>query len=342
MIRKNFKKILFIFIGIQFFNCWQKQEHDINRPEIPRYILSGKTIDIDTQEILPKTTIKIQAGQLLYDVEFNTTIVESDSNGYFFIDPIYPGNYIITLKSGDSWHSTKKIEIAHTDRTMTIKVPKTIYANILLNKYTGHSSNEFYFPMENGAFAIDGSKCFINCNRVFGYVTNPAIAVFYSKWNNWYFEKPFTPVINYINIRKMTIGLDKIYISTKDDSMLTLNRWTGYPERTKKVSINLFGLTFNTTDKNLYACSHTEIYTLDPDDYSIINTFPAPSQYLNAMAFNKKIYTYDNNEYLLRLHDENMNVTATFVLINRDTEYQIQNIYDFDIDSNDNLWVMIK
>ncbi len=336
-------KFLFcIIIALMTLNCWKKQGHEVTRPVVPHYILDGSTIDYDTGNTLPFITMKIQAAQLLYEVEFNTTVVESDSNGNFAFDPIYPGDYTLTVNSGDSWHSSQKIHIDHADRHMTIKVPKTIYANILLNKYTGHSSNEFYFPMENGAFSIDVSKCYINCNRVFESVTNPAIGVFYLNWNNWYFEKPFTPEINYDNLRNMTVGLEKIYISTKNDSILTLNKWTGYPENTKKVSVNLFGLAFHTTDKYLYACSHTEIYKLDPENYSVINTFPAPSRYLDAMAFNKKIYTFDNHEYLLRLHDEGMNVTATYVIINRDFENQIQNIYDFDFDSNDNLWVMTK
>ena len=342
MMRKKIKNILLIILFVLLLNCWQKQDHEITRPEIPRYTLSGITVDIDTEKILPKTTIKIQPVQLLYDVQFNMTMIESDSNGYFAIDPIYPGDYTLTVNSGDSWHSTQKIEISHADKDITIKVPKIIYCKTFLYKYTGNNSNEFFFPMENAAFCITGSKCLINCVRVWGSVTNPAIAVFNLKWNNWYFDKSYTPTLNYNNLGKMTAGTEKIYISTKDDSILTMNRWTGYVERTTKAPVYIHSLAYNTIDKNLYTCSHTEIYILDPVDYSIIKTFQAPSEYLDAMAFNKNIYTYDNMEYLLRLHDENMNVLSSYAIIDPNSRYQIQDIYDFDFDTYNNLWVMVK
>ncbi len=339
---KYIKIFLCVFVVLLVTNCWQKQVHEITRPVIPHYILDGITIDYDTEKALPHTTIKILPVQLLYDVQFNTTMVESDSNGYFVLDPIYPGDYTLTVYSGESWHSTQKIGITHADRHMTIKVPKVIFAKILLHKFSGHNSNEYFYTADNAAFCIMGSKCLINCNRVWESITNPAIGVFYLQWNNWYYKKSFTPSINYNNLRNMSVGTDKIYILTKDDSILTLNRWTGYPERIGKVPANVFGLTFNTIDKNLYACSHTEIFRLNPVDYTIINTYPATSQYLNAMAFNKNIYTYDNMEYLLRLHDESMNVLATYAIINPDSKYQIHNIYDFDFDTYNNLWIMVN
>ena len=339
---KRINILFFIIVFLSALNCWQKQDHEITRPEVPHYILSGKTIDYDTQKSLPHTTIKIQPVQLLYDVQFNTALIESDSNGNFALDPIYPGDYTLTVYSGDSWHSSRKFGITHADRDITIKVPKIIFSKFLLKKYTGNSSNEFYYPMENAAFGIAESKCFINCNRVWGSVTNPAIVVLNLKWNNWYYEKSFTPSLNYNNIRNMTIGMEKIYILTKDDSILTMNRWTGYQERIGKVPENIFGLTFNTIDKNLYACSHTEIFRLNPVDYSITNTYSTSSQYLNAMAFNKNIYTYDNIEYLLRFHDENMNVLTTYAIIDPNSRYQIKNIYDFDFDTYNNLWIMVN
>jgi len=336
-------KIFFCILGVLLVsNCWKKQENEITRPVIPHYTLSGNTLDYDSGKIRPHTQVKIQAVQLLYDVQFNMILVESDSNGHFIVDPVYPGDYFLIVHTNDAWHSTQKIGITHGDKDITIKVPKIIYSKILLNKYTGNRSNEFFYPMKNAAFGIAGSKCFINCNRVWGSVTNPAIGVFYLKWNNWYFEKSFTPSINYNNLRNMTVGTEKIYMLTKDDSILTFNRWTGYPEGLKKVPVNVFGLTFNTIDKNLYACSHTEIFRLNPVDYSITETFPASSQYLNAMAFNKNIFTYDNAEFLLSEYDENMNVKATYVIIDPENNYQINSIYDFDFDTYNNLWIMVN
>ncbi|MCF7801831.1 MAG: carboxypeptidase-like regulatory domain-containing protein, partial [Candidatus Marinimicrobia bacterium] len=78
-----------------FTGCWEKQDHDLLLPETPHYQLTGTVVDEVTQLPLPDIQVIVKMGYSLYNVEWQTLTLHTDSAGFFQIDTIYPGSYIM-------------------------------------------------------------------------------------------------------------------------------------------------------------------------------------------------------------------------------------------------------
>jgi len=122
--RRTFTLTCLVFLAAA---CWQRQDHTITNPEWPHYTLSGYTVDLDdTTQALPNTPVTLVSYKLLYEVDFITTTVQSDSGGYFQIDSVFPGAYIVTCQRDGYTVSGAKLFIAHEDRWYDLHLPKTM------------------------------------------------------------------------------------------------------------------------------------------------------------------------------------------------------------------------
>lgn len=144
------KTLPIIFLSVCFTNCWEKQDHDILLPNIPNYTLSGYTVDMDdTTQILPNTPIHISAKAILYDTTFTPVYTTSDSNGYYQIDTVFPGIYVISAERGGYTIVIKQFDMYHEDQTYNLELPKPLisdmhYSHIQTRRLTwGH--NGFWF-----------------------------------------------------------------------------------------------------------------------------------------------------------------------------------------------------
>lgn len=109
-------------------SCWQRQDHDILRPNIPNYTLSGYTVDLDdTTRVLPNTPINLQSVAMLYDVTFDPVSILADSNGYFRIDSVYPGIFVISAARGGYTIVKKQFDMGHDDLTYHLALPKPLF-----------------------------------------------------------------------------------------------------------------------------------------------------------------------------------------------------------------------
>ncbi|HPG40726.1 MAG TPA: hypothetical protein PLP19_16850 [bacterium] len=341
----NVKIKIIIIIGLLpiIFNCWKKQGNEITRPAVPHYQLSGTTLDYDSGEILPHITIQVKAVTMLYsDVTFTDVITESDSVGKFIFDPIYPGNYVLAINTENAWHSSKNIEIAHSDRSIDLLIPQVQFATYLPKSYQASNDMDITKVKKNAAFCIDQSTCYINCAHDHYPLPPTEISIFKKEYIRWVYEKPLNPGIDYDSFFKMTCDYNNLLILAKNDTIIPVNKWTGYAGRKIKLAglASLQDLVFNQTDNFLYACTPTEILKLSATDYSILGSYQFPTRNYDAIACNNTIFTFDKADYLLRQHNANMQIIKTFVIINSVDMSQITKLYDFDFDGLKNLWVM--
>ncbi|MCF7796497.1 MAG: carboxypeptidase-like regulatory domain-containing protein, partial [Lentisphaeria bacterium] len=87
--------LIVLFIMVSLTGCWEKQDHDLLLPETPHYQLTGTVVDEVTQRPLPDIQVIVKMGYSLYNVEWQTLTLHTDSAGFFQIDTIYPGSYIM-------------------------------------------------------------------------------------------------------------------------------------------------------------------------------------------------------------------------------------------------------
>lgn len=120
----------FIIVLLLSPACWQRQDHDILLPETPHYAISGYTVAMDdTSMVLPYTPIHLNALAMLYDVTFETVSVQSDSSGYFQIDSVYPGIYVVSADRDGYSVFSQQFDMGHADRTLSMKLPRPWVSN---------------------------------------------------------------------------------------------------------------------------------------------------------------------------------------------------------------------
>ena len=133
----NLKALLLITTILGLAACWQRQDHDILPPRIPNYIFFGNTIDMDNiDRALPGTHITLEAIMMIYDVTFEPVDILSDSDGYFQIDSVYPGQYRLTAERSGFVVLDEEIFIEHEDRTSDLVLPRPLLANQAVSSYS--------------------------------------------------------------------------------------------------------------------------------------------------------------------------------------------------------------
>jgi hypothetical protein len=110
--------------------CWQRQGHDILRPRIPNYTISGYTVDLDdTTLALPFTPIDLWAKAMLYEVTFDPVSIISDTNGYYQIDSVYPGIYVIEAARSGYGIFARQFDMGHADMPFDLELPTPLVSN---------------------------------------------------------------------------------------------------------------------------------------------------------------------------------------------------------------------
>ncbi|MBN2414115.1 carboxypeptidase regulatory-like domain-containing protein [candidate division KSB1 bacterium] len=334
---KKIKTLLIILVTVQFLNCWQKQDHDITRPLIPNYVFNGTAVDIDSRENLHDISIKMVEEYMLYDVDFATRIVKTDSNGFFQFDSVYPGNYTFSFERDGFYINEKRITIGHKDTSALLEVPKIFIGGQF-------SRGGSAYP----ALAITGSEAWkITRAKDLLHPPWPDIQRDWftiSKYINYHWEITdwLRSPLNKKVIKSMAFGRDGVYACVPPDTLFVLNRWDGSLSGNYVLPVTVNGIAFYPSEKCIYTCSKNSIYKHEPDlPEKIENTYEINTPDLSAIAYYRNIYSYDNSSFLLRKHDTDMSILETFALINEQTETQINKIWDMSFDGYGNLWVSI-
>ena len=335
--RKIIKKLLIIFVIIPFLNCWQRQDHEITRPVIPNYIFNGTAVDIDSRENLRDISIKIVEERMLYDVEFGTKIVKTDSNGFFQFDSVYPGNYTFSFERNGFFINEKRITIAHKDTTALLEVPK-----IFIGGQFSRGGSDY------PALAITGSEAW-KITRAKDLLQPPWPDIqrdwfMVSKYENYHWEITdwLRSPLNKKVIKSMAFGRDGVYACVPPDTVFVINRWDGSISGNYVIPVTVNGIAFYPKEKCIYTCSKNTIYKHDPDlPEKIDKSYKIDAPDLSALAYYKNIYSYDNSTFLLRKHDTDMSILETCAVINAQSNTQIKTIWDMSFDGYGKLWVSI-
>jgi len=331
------KKIILLVLLIVICGCWKKQSHDITRPVIPHYIFNGTAVDIDNREKLGDISIKMVQERLLYDVEFGTQIVKTDSSGFFQFDSVYPGNYYFSVERSGYYINEQRITISHKDTTALLKVPK-----IFMGK-------QFMRVISNDpALAIAGSEAWQIIRKddllqpPWPDIKRDFFRIHKYKNYNWQLFSELRSPLNKKMVTGMAFGRDGVFACVSPDSIFVLNRWDGSITSRLTIAVQIIGITFNPNDKSIYTCSKNFIHQHDPDiPGKILHSFNINTPALRSLAYYRNIYSYDNSEYLLRKHDNDISILETYAVINEKSNLQIKKIWDMSFDGYGNLWFSI-
>jgi len=306
---------------IFFAGCWNKQDHQVMRPDIPFYRFSGKITDWDSDSTLAGIGVVLCEESMVYDVDFDTVSVVTDSAGNFMISPVYPGTYFLNFVRDNYPVGDYNIQIDYSDVNRQFRLPK-IYLTLRLRVNDMVYSGK---PM-----AIHNTTC---------WFFSTDIIQFRYENDKWEVEKYLPNIFKDKNIKACTIIGNNFYVSQAPDSIIVLNRFDGSRVDGYAVSANLTGLAYDKTGDRLFSCSRTAIYRHDETISGFAETWTPPVVELEALAWKDSLYSFDNSEQVLRVYDNNMNVITTYALIDNKTGRQIEKLTDMDFDAYGNLWI---
>jgi hypothetical protein len=326
-----------VWLGILPFllNCWGKQDHEITRPVVPHYVFNGTAVDYDSGENLANIVIKLIATKMLYDVEFETQIDTTDSSGNFSFDSVYPGYYTWSIQKDSYWLAKNKLQIQHQDSTTIIKVPQLFPAQEFEHLYSSHP-----------ALAINGNNAWCHeywrAGDIPPFINSDLIRVYKQRNKIWFFENYYISPFYHRNLTSMAFGREALYACVAPDTLYLVSLVDGKITGKYKLNQNITGVAYNPLQNCIYTCSKNNIYRHETEQpANIVQSWNYSGSNLSTIAYYKGIYTYDNNEYLLRKYDADMNNVTTFALINSFSKKQFLNIYDMSFDGYGELWVSL-
>jgi len=328
--------------GLLCLSCWNKQEHDITRPEVPHYTLSGVTVDYVTGEPVPQTTLRMSATLLLYDIHFPTQILETDSAGHYSISPVYPGNYILSIKKDNCWLQGKKLEIGHMDRELQIKVPNVRYAFLHPQKIrVGDVTEYWHVSKTNPCFSISGLTGILPTQQI--KFDKPG-GFFFGKVNlengRSYYKSAHETGTDLTGIYQITTGNGQFYACKWPDSIMVFHQWQYNLINKYSTGIFIKDIAFNMYDKKLYACTDSLFYNVDLNSQQLSEISPLPVKGITTMTWHDDfLYLMQRQEDLLYKINPQLQIEKIYAIVNRLNDSHITRIFDMNFDGYDNLWV---
>ena len=324
---------IFIICIPLVLSCWNKQNNDVTRPLIPNYIFSGQAVDMDSAEPLPGISIKLQGVNMLYEKDFGTQVLQTDSLGMFAFDSVYPGSYNLSMERNGFFINETKFEMSHRDSSALLLVPKIMIAHPFS---LGSSSNE-------PTLAISSTKAWKLTHSNSQNTNYPNATVYVYKLSDqvrWRLDAQYDRTITTQKIFCMAFGRDHVYFTVYPDTLYALNLYDASIAGHFSVGKNIHGIAFHIGKRSLVTCSRNFIYVHDQEKPAqIVQTYQVDSQELLALAYNKVLYAWDSGDHLLKALDDEMRITGNYALISSESEQQVTNINDMDFDGYGELWV---
>ncbi len=332
-----FFSIIFLFNS----SCFNKQDHDITKPNVPEYILSGSTLDYVTGEPVSNTQIRVQGVAMLYDISFPTQTITSDSVGNYIIDPVYPGSYTIQIIKDDCLLKPQNIQIGHEDREFSLNVPEIQYGNVFPHAIKYDLDGIFRMGSnKHPCFAIYGLQClivseFCDMGISLGYyfcIANHTPA-------RWLY-KSFTKIdFNPSDIWQLEVDRDHYYAIKYPDSLMVFDKWSMSRIGTHALDIPVKDVAYNPYDKALYACTDSLLYHLEENTYKAVLVSELPLTGISAMTWNDdKVYLLRKYEDLVYQINKQIQIEKIYTVVNSSDNTVLDDIYDIHFDSSDRFW----
>ncbi len=334
------RRILLIILSVFLLvHCWNKQKHDITRPLIPSYVFDGHAVDMDTFEPMPNAQIKLDEIHMLYEVKFGTQIITADSTGYFKFDSVYPGDYYLSMERDGYFIKKSKISYPHSDTTLTLEIPHVFIAKSFPQ-----------FRATNQAIAIIGTECW-SINWGLKETLEDGTLIFQDFFHvftlamkeKWVEDEIIYQPLKHLVISGMAFARDGIYACVNRDSLYLINRGDGTFSNKIKVGTNVKGVSLHIGRKTLFTCFENQLHEHDlTDPTQILNEYETDFTNLRSLAYYRNLYSFDNESYILREYDENINPVKSYNIVLEHTQNNIEKIYDMSFDGYGSLWVIVQ
>lgn len=147
--RASIRTALFLIVLITMVSltgCWEKQDHDLLLPETPHYRLTGTVVNEVSQLPLPNIQVSMSMAYSIYNVDWASRTITTDSAGFFQIDTIYPGTYTAKLYRNGYQVLDQPIFQSHEDKDLFYSIPEPLVSAGSINlgdKNPGGSNPKF-------------------------------------------------------------------------------------------------------------------------------------------------------------------------------------------------------
>ncbi len=332
---------IYLILCLICMSCFNKQDNDITKPNVPEYILSGSTLDYVTGEPVPNVGVNIKAVMLNYTVDFPEQSVQSDSLGRYVIDPVYPGGYTISVVKDNYKLHEKSIQIEHENRDLLLNIPDIYFGqkfpiNMELDFNTSFIHSNFVHP----CFAIYNLAGLFPSEKWSGldflgyHFCKSGYFDYTWKWQS-HIKLDFDPTV----IWQMEIDRN-FYIAMKyPDSLMIFDKWTSSLLNTFSTGTILKDIAYNQYDNTLYACSDSMLYSVDIAGKTVTELANLPLTGIHSMSWNNNLlYLYNKTENLLYKVNLQLQIDNIYAVINQSTDLLLLDIYDMHFDSMDRLW----
>ena len=323
--KSRFLKFSICVFTLICLSCWDKQERELLPPTIPNYILSGYTVDrVDSTRVLPNTPVTLIMIASLYDVTFPTISIESDSNGYFQFDEVFPGNYLIRADRDGFNVISDGISIEHEDRTLKINLPKPL-SNWQFYRATG-GSNPVFTVSTSGLWIMSKERR-MNPPQIFVDVAYHYEITPSSYIKDRYINTPYNApsALHYNN------GLLYFYSSGFITSLRTSEQTIWDIVINETFEVNDYFTDMTTDGTGFWTTYGSSIQYRGNDIKSVENSWTVDAGRLGPITiYGDNYLIYDTSEDLLLVLNQDKQVSQSFRLIDFDTEAWID-AFDIDI-----------
>ena len=309
--------------------CWQRQDHDILRPKIPNYTISGYAVDLDdTTQALPFTPIDLWAKAMLYEVTFDPVSIISDSNGYFRIDSVYPGIYVLSAGRDGYGIFREQFVMDHADMVFDLVLPTPLVSTWHYSGVGGDNPRFTWGP--------DGLYYFGTIKR--GEPPKRIPVIFQGKVDQ--VQKRIIPGPWYNNrFPKATcfIFADGLFYLQSRDTLAVLPAVDLSFVTTKNLEDPFYGLTWD--GQGFWSTFENFLQYRGSQAIRVESSLEVDSGRLGPLAKSKNwFWIQDKDEYFIIKMDQQGKVLKHLSLFDGNTGYGI-GAYDMDIGYDGNLWV---
>lgn len=317
--------------------CWEKQSHELLPPETPHYLLTGSIVDEDSQLPLANIPVTVASVDMIYDVQWQTQTIYTDSSGFFQMDTIYPGGYTASVYREGYRIFNYNFMVYHADRELSMAAPRPLVAtkHIVLNDVNPGPSNPYFAWQGSIVWMMGIHKGYIQ-NEYYPLGTPALMPV-----------RITAPVISYehafLNPSPSAIGMiyynDRLYAFYRN-GMDIISTSNGLITSTTTWDDPLLGLTIE--DGLFYTTWGNNLQFRGDDPTQVQITYPTTTGVLSVIAkLGDHFWAYDRDREFTVILDLDGNVLKTFKLFPDDMTNPID-IYYLNFDSLGRLWVSSK
>lgn len=327
-----------LICGLLFGGCWEKQNNEIMRPDIPSYSLQVTVKDIDFKSPADSILVQLSPIMLSETDDYSSHEAWTDYHGEVLFDSVYVGSYYLHFFKNDVLLRTYGYFQKYADSSMTAFVPgifeisenqRLDFIPVLKNyhpNYFSFSQNSWYSLL----FAGD--------------------SIFRFKWDTnqsqWTQLQAFKNIININNLSSGAIQLGQnsydFYMTVRPDSLYKIHILPASLVIEKAIKMDFFVRDVYYYAGRLYVAGIDQVHVYNESDLSPIETFNINQDdfYIQTLYIDQNyIWIFEEYKKWLYQCDLGLNVLRTYQPVIGTLPCVIA---DASKDYNGKLWYLLK